>query len=113
MRYYNLRKDPAAQAGNMGSEDREKVSFWAKAEYLKFSEALMDKPQSYYAFEMLYWCGLRVGKMLTLTPADFNFKKQRLTLNKSYQRIKGEDQITSSKTKKSNRIIKLSILITI
>jgi hypothetical protein len=21
----------------------------------------MDKPRSYYAFEMLYWCGMRSG----------------------------------------------------
>ena len=34
----------------------------------------MDKPMSYYAFEMLYWCGIREGELLALTPGDFNFK---------------------------------------
>ena len=29
--------------------------FWTKEEYTKFSEAMMDKPMSFYAFEMLYW----------------------------------------------------------
>jgi integrase len=37
------------------------MDFWTKEEYLKFSEAMMDKPRSYYAFEMLYWCGMRSG----------------------------------------------------
>ena len=37
------------------------MDFWTKEEYLKFSEAVMDKPRSYYAFEMLYWCGMRSG----------------------------------------------------
>lgn len=65
----------------------------------------MDKPVSYYAFEMLYWCGIREGELLALTPADFDFDKKTLRINKSYQRLHGEDVITSPKTAKSNRVI--------
>ncbi len=50
--------------------------FWTKAEYLKFADAMMDKPLSYYAFEMLYWCGIREGELLALTPADFDFENR-------------------------------------
>ena len=67
----------------------------------------MDKPLSYYAFEMLYWCGIREGELLALTPADFDFHNQTVTINKSYQRLKGRDVITSPKTKKSNRVVKM------
>ena len=67
----------------------------------------MDKPLSYYAFEMLYWCGIRMGELLALTPKDFDFEKQTLTINKSYQRLNGRDVITTPKTKKSNRVIKM------
>ena len=81
--------------------------FWTKEEYLKFAEEMMDKPLSYYAFEMLYWCGIREGELLALTPADFDFDNQTVAINKSYQRLKGRDVITSPKTKKSNRIIKM------
>ena len=49
--------------------------FWTREEYARFSEAMMDKPVSFYAFEMLYWCGIREGELLALTPADFDFKK--------------------------------------
>ena len=42
-----------------------------------------------------------------MTPADFNFDKETVTINKSYQRLKGQDVITSPKTKKSNRTIKM------
>lgn len=38
---------------------------------------MMDKPLSYYAFQLLYWCGIRSGELLALTPADFNFKRKR------------------------------------
>lgn len=67
----------------------------------------MDKPVSFYAFEMLYWTGIRCGELLALGINDFNFDRQELTINKSYQRLKGRDVITSPKTKKSNRTIKL------
>ena len=107
VRYYNLRVNPAARAGTMGSEHRKEMLFWTKEEYLKFAEAVMDKPISYYAFELLYWSGIRLGELLALTPADFDFEKSTLTINKSYQRLKGKDVITSPKTPKSNRTIKM------
>jgi integrase len=81
--------------------------FWTKAEYLKFIDAMMDKPLSFYAFEMLYWCGIREGELLALTPADFDFESGTVSINKSYQRLNGKDVITTPKTKKSNRVIKM------
>jgi integrase len=81
--------------------------FWTKAEYLKVADAMMDKPLSYYAFEMLYWCGIREGELLALTPGDFDFEKQTVSISKSYQRIKGQDVITDPKTAKSNRVIQM------
>ena len=51
VRHYNLKVNPAAQAGNMGKPKGREMLFWTKAEYLKFAEAMMDKPLSYYAFE--------------------------------------------------------------
>ena len=107
VRYYGLQSNPASIAGNMGSEERKEMLFWTLDEYKKFSEAIMDKPLSFYAFEMLYWCGIREGEMLALTPKDFDFEAETLTINKSYQRLKGRDVITSPKTKKSNRTIKM------
>lgn len=107
VRFYDLRSNPAAKAGNMGTEERVEMSFWTKEEYLKFAEVMMDKPISYYAFEMLYWCGLRVGELLALTPADFDFQKKTVSITKSYQRLHGEDVITTPKTKKSNRTIQM------
>ena len=59
--YYNLPCNPARQAGSMGKEVPKEMKFWTKEQYLKFAEAMMDKPRSYYAFEMLYWTGIREG----------------------------------------------------
>lgn len=107
VRHYDLRSNPASKAGNMGTEERKEMKFWTKDEYKKFADEMMDKPVSYYAFEVLYWCGIREGELLALTPADFDFVKGTLTINKSYQRLKGRDVITTPKTKKSNRTIKM------
>ena len=79
--------------------------FWTKNEYLKFADSMMDKPLSFYAFECLYWLGVRMGEMLALTPADFNFDKETVSITKSYQRLGSKDVVTEPKTPKSNRII--------
>lgn len=79
--------------------------FWTQDEYQQFIEQIADKPQFYYAFEMLYWTGIRCGELLALTTEDIDFENKKLRINKSYQRIKGKDVITDPKTRKSNRII--------
>ena len=61
VRYYHLPSNPAQRAGSMGSEEHKEMLFWTKEEYLKFADVMMDKPVSYYAFEMLYWTGIRCG----------------------------------------------------
>jgi hypothetical protein len=80
VRYYNLKENPCQKAGSMGKKKNR---------------------------EMLYWTGIREGELLALTPADFDFEKQTVTINKSFQHLNGRDIITSPKTEKSNRTIQL------
>ncbi len=107
VKHYGLKSNPASRVGCIGSKESEEMQFWTKEEYLKFAETIMDKPMSYYAFEMLYWCGIREGELLALTPGDFDFKKGTVSISKSYQRLHGEDVITSPKTRKSIRTIRM------
>lgn len=107
VRHYGLKSNPASTVGPIGHKESEEMQFWTKDEYLRFAEAVMDKPMSYYAFQMLYWCGIREGELLALTPADFNFNKKTVRINKNYQRIRGEDLITTPKTRKSIRTIEM------
>lgn len=108
VKYYGLNINPASKVGNMGKSKNKEMQFWTQDEYQKFAEVMMDKPRYYYAFEMLYWCGLRVGELLALTPADFDFENGTVSVTKSYQRLNGKDVITDPKTEKSNRVIKMS-----
>ena len=101
--FYHLPSNPAQKAGNIAIEEYKEMLFWTKEEYLKFIECVKDKPISYYAFQILYWCGIREGELLALTPADIDFKNKKLHITKSYQYINGEDIITDPKTEKSRR----------
>ena len=105
VRFYHLPKNPAAIAGNMGKEGGKEMLFWTKDEYTRFSHAVMDKPMSYYAFEMLYWTGMREGELLALTPDDINFEAKTVKISKTYQKINGRDLITTPKTPNSNRTV--------
>lgn len=83
VRFYNLNKNPARIIGNMGKEE------------------------IYHAFQILYWCGLRLGELLALTKEDFDLNRSTIRINKSYQRISRHDVITDPETLKSNRVVQM------
>lgn len=107
-RYYGLNPNPAVRTVKMGSKEATEMSFWTKEEYLKFSDAMMDRPRDFVIFEILYWTGIREGELLALDPDSFDWKRSTMRIDKSYQRLNGRDVITDPKTPKSVRTIKLS-----
>ena len=107
VRYYDLPRNPCAQAGSMGKGKAEEMKFWTQEEFETFIEAIKDKQISYYAFLTLYWTGIRLGELLALSVGDFNMKEKTLSITKSYQRINGKDVITEPKTTKGKRVITL------
>lgn len=107
VRYYDLPKNPCAATKKIGKSKAKEMLFWTKEEYWKFAEVVKDKPASYYAFQILYWTGIRCGELLALTISDFDLQKKTLHIDKNYQVVKDEEMITTPKTEKSNRIIDL------
>lgn len=112
VQFYGLSSNPVRKAGSIGKKDAKEMLFWTKAEYNRFAGVMMDNPVMYYAFEVFYWTGCRCGELLALTPADWDFGKNMLRINKSYQRIGGRDVITEPKTPKSNRLISIPTFLT-
>lgn len=104
-KYYNLKTNVARDVGTMGEKEASEMLFWTEEEYGKFIGAVKDKPISFYAFEILYWCGLRIGELLALTKEKFNFTNNTIRINQSLQRIDRENIITEPKTKKSIRTV--------
>lgn len=107
MKYYDLKENPCRKAGSMGKSKAEEMHIWTREEFTQFLNAIIDKKPSYIAFEVLFWTGLRLGELLALTPADIDFGKRTLRVNKSYQRLEGEDVVTPPKTPKSIRTISI------
>lgn len=106
-KYYGLKENPSEIAGKMGKSKAKEMLFWTREEYMKFSDAIKDKPVAYYAFQVLYWCGIREGELFALTRSDIDLNKRTLTVSKSLKRLEGEDYVTDPKTEKSNRTIDL------
>jgi integrase len=106
-KYYRLKENPARLAGYMGKDDLREMHIWSTEEYKRFSQAIRNKPMSFYMFEVLFWTGMREGECLALTKADFDLEDHWVRISKSYHRLHGEDLITTPKTAKSNRTIRL------
>lgn len=105
VRYYNLPSNPMSKVDRMGSKKTEEMKFWTKEEYKAFSREMMDKDASFLLFELLYWLGIRSGEALALMPQDFDFKRNRVSITKTYVRLNGKDVFNPPKTKKSVRTI--------
>ena len=107
VKFYGLNENPARTVGNMGNDKDIAMKFWTKEEYMRFAETVMDEPKAYYSFEMLYWCGIRLGELLALTPEDVDLTRGTVSINKTFQHVKGRDVITEPKTPKSKRVVKM------
>ena len=105
VKYYDLLNNPCRKAGSMGKSNADEMQFWTRQEFYDFVDSIMNKHQSYMSFMTLYWTGMRLGELLTLTIGDVDFEKRTIGISKSYQRISGKDIITEPKTPKSKRII--------
>ena len=107
VRFYKLSENPARIAGAIGEKDGAEMKIWSEEEYRRFAEAVMDKPLSFYCFEVLYWCGIREGELLALHQEDFDLQKRELHITKTYHRSRGKDIITSPKTRQSVRMVSM------
>ena len=101
-----LKQNPLADIKNMGIKDK-RVEFWSAEEYERFAYYAMQSPDFYYAFEVLYWCGLREGEMLALTLNDIDLEQGVITVTKTYQRVGRRDIISTPKTPSSVRKVSM------
>jgi integrase len=109
VKYYGLPFNPVVRCGSMGKKHADAMKFWTKKEFDAFIDFYKDKDKLrfFYAFNLLFYTGIRSGEFLALTLNDFDFKENILHINKRYARIKLEDDIDKPKTPKSIRDITL------
>ena len=58
VRFYELRSNPCHKAGSMGKSKADERPYWTLEEFQKFSDAIMDKRDSWMAFQILFWTGI-------------------------------------------------------
>ena len=104
---YNLADNPCDKVKRMGKTSKKKMKFWTIEEYRQFMTGIEPGSKYYVLFELLFWTGAREGEALSITPADIDFERNLLQINKTYYRMHGEDVITSPKTEESNRTISI------
>ena len=107
VKYYDLNENPCLKAGSIGKKNADLTAFWTKQEFTCFIETLIEKPQHYTIFTLLFWTGMRIGEALALTKKDIDIENRTISINKSYQRIDKKDIITLPKTPKSKRLISI------
>jgi integrase len=100
--YYDF-PNPYVKADHIGAGTAQSMQFWTLQEYRQFIAVYREQPKIFLAFELLYWCGIRVGELLALTPGDVDEKKKLLKITKTYIRHHGQDIISSPKTENSVR----------
>lgn len=102
--YHNLPSNPVVQIERIGTKHpEEEREFWTLDEYLQFSKAIEDRPEYYYAFQVFFWCGLRLGELRALTRSDVDLASKTLKISNSYS--KSEKMKGKTKTKNSKRIV--------
>lgn len=102
--YYDLIPNPVKKVRKMGRDKGGKIDFWTPEEYYAVEEYAAASPY-YEAIEILYWCGLRIGEMLALTPDDIDLERREISVTKAIKRSKNGTKVGGPKTETSNRTV--------
>lgn len=104
VKFYHLKNNPCSIAGNIGNKKPEKeCEIWSPEEFEKFI-SLIDNLTIKTAFITLFFTGMRVGELLALYFEDIDLENRTIKITKT----KYDNIIGKTKTKGSNRIIKIS-----
>ena len=103
-RFYGLKNNPCKKVDKMGRSNARELNFWTKNEYDTFISSFDEKEEMYrMIFQMLFWCGCRIGEVLAIYYEDVDFENCTVSISKTYYRRNKTDYITSPKTESSNR----------
>lgn len=108
-KFYGLADNPHKHVKKIGKRETNTLEFWTLEEFNRFITYfnLDNKTHIQYraVFNLLFYTGMRIGELEALTLNDVDFTAGTINVNKTYQRIAGEDLIGPPKTVSSNRTI--------
>lgn len=105
--HYGLSRNLMKGLRKMGKKKAKEMNFWTKVEYLTFAEQLENEPVIHCAFEILYWCGLRLGELLALTGDDIDFNRGVIMVRRNIAKVGSSYVVSEPKTSTSRRVIQM------
>lgn len=111
VKFYGLKKNPARTAGSIGSIKSGKMQYWTLEEFNKAMTCEDDLTRR-AAYTLLFYSGLRSGELLALNVQDYNHEQLTITVSKTLALVHGVIHITTPKTEKANRTVKLPLVAT-
>lgn len=105
VRYYGLKTNVCRQAGSMGKNKAPEKEIWGMEEFTKFADTIISKHDVWMAFNLLFYCGVRISELLALRLKDIDFQKKTIKIDESYQRLKKNDIFDDPKSANGFRII--------
>lgn len=103
--------NPFEDVKKIGKASSKSLHFWTCEQYHVFIHYI-ENPVQKTAFDVLYYCGLRIGELFALTAADVDIENRIIHITKSLQRVKKEDIITPPKSEKGIRDITIPDFLT-
>lgn len=105
--FHNLPPIPKSpnRSNTIGDRTSKKFDFYTADEFFKFNNSFEDGTIEKLIINLLFWSGIRKGELLCLTLNDFDFDRNKLSINKRLAYVNGKKDIDDPKTKSSNRII--------
>lgn len=113
MKRCKLPYDVFLDVKKMGKQTK-RIDFWTIEQYKAFYAVLCEhvkSPVPKMAFQMLFYCGLRIGELLALTAGNINLEDRVIHINKSLQRIHRQDVLSPPKTQKGIRDITIPVFL--
>ena len=105
VKYYDLPSNPCSRAGSMGVPGHS-LNFWTLDQYNSFMEYVTDI-RARTAFQLLFYSGMRFGEAMALTPEDFDFQENTISITKTFHAKRGGGVSGPPKTANSTRRISM------
>lgn len=100
--YHNLERNPCSRVKAIGTKEAGEMEFWTLDEFNKVI-ACEKRPAFHLYYMVLFWCGVREGEALALTPKKIDHDTKSLDIYETYHRENGQDIFGPPKTKNSVR----------
>ena len=105
-KYHNLSVNPCSKVSKLKNTDIKKMQFYTLDQYRLFRACIPDIKYK-TVFDILFYCGLRIGELLALTFKDIDLENKTIDINKTLSMLYKKEIVTSPKTLSSIRVVAL------